>query len=62
MTKDTWTAIMKAAGFSHDAMNRWHAQFEKNAPQDHQAFLEFLHIGPDEIAKIREESGKGVHG
>ena len=62
MTKDKWIATMKAAGFSHDDMNRWHTHFEKNAPQDHQEFLEFLHIGAEEIAKIRQESRKGALG
>ncbi len=58
MTKDKWVAIMRAAGFTEDQMRRWHREFETNAPQDHQAFLEFLHIDPKEIAKIREWSAK----
>ena len=41
-------------------MNRWHAEFEKHAPAEHQEFLEFLHIGADEITKIREWSRKGA--
>lgn len=62
MTKDMWVGIMKAAGFSADDMHRWHTEFEKNAPQDHQQFLEFLHIGPDEITRIRDASRKPVRG
>jgi DNA-binding transcriptional MerR regulator len=62
ITKDKWVSIMKAAGFSEEEMNRWHVEFEKNAPQEHQEFLEFLHIGKDEIAKIREWSKKGTRG
>jgi hypothetical protein len=34
-------------------MRRWHAEFEKSAPQEHQEFLEFLHIPTEEIATIR---------
>lgn len=60
ITKDRWVAIMKAAGFTEDNMHRWHVEFEKAAPQEHQEFLEFLHIGPDEIGKIREWSRKGT--
>jgi DNA-binding transcriptional MerR regulator len=60
ITKDKWVSIMKAAGFSRDEMNRWHAEFEKNAPQEHQEFLEFLHIDADEIAKIRSHSRSDV--
>lgn len=53
MTKDRWVAIMRAAGFSEDDMRRWHQEFEKAAPADHQEFLEYLHIATDEIASIR---------
>jgi DNA-binding transcriptional MerR regulator len=53
ITKDRWVAIMRAAGFSEDDMRRWHVAFEKDAPAEHQEFLEFLHIGTDEIAAIR---------
>ena len=59
VTKEKWTAIMKAAGFSEDDMRRWHAEFEKAAPNEHQEFLEFLHIPQDELARIREWSRKG---
>jgi MerR family transcriptional regulator, thiopeptide resistance regulator len=53
VTKEKWVAIMKAAGFSEDDMRRWHEQFEKGAPNEHQEFLEFLHIPPDELSRIR---------
>jgi len=53
VTKDKWVAIMKAAGFSEDDMRRWHAEFEKSAPEEHQEFLEFLHIPQDELSRIR---------
>ena len=56
MTKEKWTAIMRASGFSDEEMNRWHFEFERSAPDDHQQFLEYLQIGPDEIAHIREWS------
>lgn len=59
ITKDKWVAIMRSAGFTEDQMHRWHVEFEKAAPQEHQEFLEFLHIGTDEVAKIREWSRKG---
>jgi DNA-binding transcriptional MerR regulator len=56
VTKDKWVAIMKAAGFSEDDMHRWHAEFERSAPDEHQEFLEFLHIPEDELTRIREWS------
>jgi DNA-binding transcriptional MerR regulator len=56
VTKEKWVAIMKAAGFNEDDMHRWHKEFEKSAPTDHQDFLEYLHIPAEEIGKIREWS------
>ena len=61
MTKDRWVAIMRAAGFGEDDMRRWHTEFEKAAPAEHQEFLEFLHINAAEITKIREWSRTGMH-
>ncbi|MBL8177903.1 MAG: MerR family transcriptional regulator [Bryobacterales bacterium] len=58
VTKEKWVEVMRAAGFSEADMHRWHAQFEKSAPAEHQEFLEFLHIPAAEIASIREWSGK----
>ena len=58
VTKEKWVSVMRAAGFSEDDMRRWHSQFEKSAPQEHQEFLEFLHIPAEEITKIREWSRK----
>ena len=59
ITKDKWVAIMRAAGFSQDDMHRWHSEFEKEAPAEHQEFLEFLHIPADEITTIRRLSREG---
>lgn len=59
VTKQKWVEVMRAAGFTDDDMHRWHAQFEKSAPREHQEFLEFLHIPADEVQSIREWSRKG---
>jgi DNA-binding transcriptional MerR regulator len=53
VTKDKWVAVMTAAGFSENDMRRWHEEFEKGAPDEHQEFLEFLHLPPDEVGRIR---------
>jgi MerR family transcriptional regulator, thiopeptide resistance regulator len=58
MTKEKWVSIMKAAGFSEDDMHRWHCEFEKAAPEDHNEFLQFLHIPAKEVQSIREWSRK----
>jgi DNA-binding transcriptional MerR regulator len=56
MTKDKWVSIMQASGFTREEMQRWHLEFERSAPEEHQEFLEFLHIPSDEIRSIRERS------
>jgi DNA-binding transcriptional MerR regulator len=56
VTKEKWVSVMRASGFTEDDMHRWHAVFEKSAPGEHQEFLEFLHIPPEEIATIRDWS------
>jgi DNA-binding transcriptional MerR regulator len=57
--KEKWVEIMRSAGFTDDDMRRWHAEFEKSAPEEHQEFLQFLHIPEDEIRKIRSWSAAG---
>jgi DNA-binding transcriptional MerR regulator len=56
ITKEKWVSIMKASGFKEADMQRWHAEFERSAPEEHQEFLEFLHIPAEEIRLIRERS------
>jgi DNA-binding transcriptional MerR regulator len=56
MTKEKWVSIMKAAGFAEADMRKWHVEFEKSAPEDHQEFLRYLNIPAEEIRSIREWS------
>ena len=58
ISKEKWVSIMKASGMTEADMHRWHAEFEKSAPQEHQEFLEFLHIAAPEIKTIREWSAR----
>jgi DNA-binding transcriptional MerR regulator len=62
MTKDKWVSIMKSAGFSEKDMNRWHHEFERSDPEEHQQFLQYLHIPDKEIQTIREWSRKPAPG
>lgn len=61
ITKEKWVAIMRGAGFAEADMDRWHREFERAAPAEHQEFLEFLHIPAEEIKAIREWSRAGKH-
>jgi len=56
VTKEKFTAILRASGFSEEDMRRLHTEFESSAPNEHQEFLEFLHIPQEEIRSIREWS------
>ena len=56
ISKDKWVSIMKASGFSEQDMRRWHSEFERLAPSEHQEFLEFLHIPEEEVRSIRDWS------
>ena len=58
ITKEKWVSIMKAAGLTESDMHHWHAEFERAAPEEHQEFLQFLHIPQEEIRTIREASRK----
>jgi MerR family transcriptional regulator, thiopeptide resistance regulator len=59
ITKDKMVSIMRASGLTEDDMSRFHAEFERSAPAEHQEFLEFLHIPAEEIRTIRERSRGG---
>jgi DNA-binding transcriptional MerR regulator len=53
MSKALWTSLLDAAGFSEADKRRWHAEFERQSPEKHQQFLEFLCIPDAEIKTIR---------
>ena len=56
--KQTWVAMLRAAGMDDAAMERWHREFERRAPQAHQVFLQGLGIPANEIRRIRAWSAE----
>jgi DNA-binding transcriptional MerR regulator len=48
-----WTGLLAAVGLDGPAMLRWHAEFERMAPEAHQDFLEALRIPPALARRIR---------
>ncbi|AET69253.1 putative transcriptional regulator [Desulfosporosinus orientis DSM 765] len=56
MDKQTFVSILKLIGLDDTGMHHFHAQLEKNSPDSHQFFLEFLGIGEEEIKNIRKLS------
>lgn len=59
LDKQGWVALLSATGLDERAMRRWHAEFERMAPEAHQEFLESLGIEPAEITAIRARSRAG---
>jgi DNA-binding transcriptional MerR regulator len=35
IAKEKWISIMKASGLTGETTHRWHAEFEKAAPEEH---------------------------
>jgi DNA-binding transcriptional MerR regulator len=51
--KRLWVEMLRAAGMNDRAMARWHAEFERRAPEGHHEFLLSLGIPEKEVAGIR---------
>lgn len=54
LDKAGWVALLRAVGLDEAAMWRWHAEFERMAPEAHQEFLESIGISPGDARRIRE--------
>jgi DNA-binding transcriptional MerR regulator len=53
MNKALWIALLESAGYSREQRLRWHRDFERTSPDEHQRFLEFLCLPDAEIAALR---------
>ena len=56
MDKDDWVSMFREVGMSDEAMMKWHRVFEARHPEGHEAFLVWLGVSSDEIAKIRSNA------
>jgi len=56
ITKEKWVSMLQAAGLDEQGMKNWHIQFEQNAPEAHQDFLESIGISESEVITIRQWS------
>ncbi|OGW40133.1 MAG: MerR family transcriptional regulator [Nitrospirae bacterium GWD2_57_9] len=59
MDKGSWIKLLETAGLDEAARDKWHAEFERLAPEAHQDFLEALGIPVKEVALIRKYSRGG---
>lgn len=53
VNKKAWVEMLRVAGMDDMAMERWHAEFERRAPEAHHRFLISLGIDETEAASIR---------
>jgi len=58
LDKTTWVQILHATGLSDKDMDQWHREFETQAPESHQDFLESLGLSKTEIKHIRKWSSQ----
>ena len=54
LNKETWVNILRKSGLDDEGMTKWHEEFERNAPEAHQNFLEDLGLSEKEINEIRK--------
>lgn len=54
--KHAWIDMLRVAGMDERAMEQWHTEFERRAPQAHHTFLVSLGIDEEEISLIRRRS------
>jgi hypothetical protein len=53
MDKERWVELFRGIGLDDATMKQWHREFETRYPDGHKSFLQWLHIPPDEIERIR---------
>ncbi len=56
VTVEEWVERFKAIGLDQAAMERWHQLFERENPDGHQSFLEWLGLPVEKVAAIRAKS------
>jgi hypothetical protein len=54
VTGEEWVKRFRAVGLDDAAMQKWHTLFEKENPNGHQSFLEWLGLPAEKIAEIRQ--------
>lgn len=55
VTVEEWVKRFRAIGLDEAAMQKWHELFEKENPEGHQSFLEWLGLPTEKIRAIRQQ-------
>ena len=53
VTVEEWVERFRAIGLDEAAMGKWHTLFERENPEGHQSFLEWLGLPVEKITAIR---------
>ncbi len=56
VTVEEWVRRFRAIGLDEEAMQNWHTLFERENPEGHQSFLEWLGLPVERITEIRQKS------
>lgn len=51
-----WVKMLRAAGMDEEGMHRWHAEFQRRAPEGHREFLLSLGLPPHEVEEVQRLS------
>ena len=56
VTVEEWIGRFRAIGLDDGKMAQWHTMFERENPEGHQSFLEWLGLPASRIMEIRKKS------
>lgn len=54
--KDEWVKRFRDISLDEAAMQSWHRLFERENPEGHQSFLEWLGLPAEKVTEIRQKS------
>lgn len=53
--KDEWVKRFRDIGLDEAAMQNWHRLFERENPEGHQSFLQWLGLSAEQVTEIRQK-------
>jgi hypothetical protein len=56
MTREQWVEVFQAIGLDEATMRKWHCEFERRYPAQHQSFLEWIGLSAKDIVSVRKFS------
>lgn len=53
MTREQWVELFQATGLDDAMMHKWHFEFERRYPVQHQSFLQWIGLSEEDILSVR---------